>query len=142
MLRDFGPWARMQLHRIHWPSGCMYLMRVRRNCLRQRELQLMKSMKARLANPASVLLWLVAFSCDNLVASAQNVQHLSTPQPGGMPGAGNDGYRGQCHQRHRPTCHGPAGYYQLFQRQPGSSSWQAVGKATNLCEESHAALAL
>ena len=111
----------------------MYLMRVRRNCLRQRDLQLMKSMKARLANPASVLLWSVVFlSATTWSASAQNVQHLSTPQPGGMPGAPVMTGIAVSATNVTVTWDGPAGYYQLFQRQPGSSSWQAIGKATNL----------
>ena len=64
---------------------------------------------------------------------AQNVQHLSITQPGGMPG--------------RPlitgitvgttnvtvTWDGPSGYYQLFQnRDLANPHWQAVGPRTNL----------
>jgi hypothetical protein len=77
---------------------------------------------------------LLAAAC--LATHAQNAQHLSITQPGGMPGlpvvtgverAGNGV---------SITWDGPSGYYQLFQKESlTNSKWQAVGQATNLLRQ-------
>jgi cytochrome c553 len=70
-------------------------------------------------------------------ANAQSIQHLASPQPGGMPG------RPVMTGVTRPTnglsvitwdgTPGSAGYYQLFQKRSlKDASWQAVGPATGL----------
>jgi hypothetical protein len=65
--------------------------------------------------------------------SAQNVQHLSVPQMGGMPGQPvltgvipwTNGVS--------VTWDGPAGYYQLFEKRSVSeTAWRALGPRTNL----------
>jgi len=69
----------------------------------------------------------------SLAANAQDVQHLSITQPGGMPGwpvitgimPATNGVN--------VTWDGPPGYYQLFQtRSLNAPVWLAVGKDTNL----------
>jgi hypothetical protein len=66
-------------------------------------------------------------------ARSQDVQHLSLPYPGGLPGSpvltgaapGSNGLA--------ITWDGPSGYYQLFETSGlKDARWQAVGKATNL----------
>ena len=77
---------------------------------------------------AGMLLWLPGG-----FALAQNVQHLSRPYPGGLPGSpvvtgvvpGSNSLT--------VTWDGPSGYYQLFEKSGiRDRNWQGVGKATNL----------
>ena len=78
------------------------------------------------------VLSLSAFSLLLSRASAQNVQHLTITQPGGMPGApivmgaqlGTNGVT--------VSWDGPSGYYQLFQKGINETKWQPVGGPTNL----------
>src|SRR5262245_27962065 len=65
-------------------------------------------------------------------ASAQNVQHLTITQPGGMPGAPIVTGISRGTNKVTVTWDGPAGYYQLFQKTLGESKFQAVGGPTNL----------
>ena len=65
-------------------------------------------------------------------AVAQAVQHLSVPQPGGMPGRPvMTGIR-QDTNAVTVTWDGPSGYYQLFQAPGVTGAWRAVGPRTNL----------
>lgn len=68
-----------------------------------------------------------------LSAAAQNVQHLTITQPGGMPGL--PVMTGIEYGTNRATISwdGPSGYYQVWQRTNLlKSTWAAYGKATNL----------
>src|ERR1041384_5240713 len=64
---------------------------------------------------------------------AQNVQHLTITQPGGMPGAPVMTGISPVTNGVVVTWDGPSGYYQLFRQQlvPGAA-WQPVGLPTNL----------
>jgi hypothetical protein len=83
---------------------------------------------------ASAWLLVVAFcAAAILCASAQNVQHLSVPQPGGMPGLPVMTGILPATNGIMVTWDGPSGYYQLFEKKSlKDQAWQAVGKATNL----------
>jgi len=81
----------------------------------------------------STKLFLAGALAISLCARAQDVQHLSITQPGGMPGwpvitgisRGTNGVN--------VTWDGPAGYYELFEaRSLHNPAWVAVGKDTNL----------
>ena len=64
---------------------------------------------------------------------AQSVQHLTTPQPGGMPGWPVLGGLEPLTNGVRIYWDGPSGYYQVFQKSNTlDASWVAVGPATNL----------
>ena len=67
---------------------------------------------------------------------SQTVQHLSVPQPGGMPGMpGMPVMTGITRVTNgvKVTWDGPSGYYQVYQKLSlRDSKWVAVGKATNL----------
>ncbi len=65
---------------------------------------------------------------------AQNVQHLTITQPGGMPGWPVLTGIERLTNGVRMTWDGPPGYYQLFQKSSLTSpqAWQAVGGRTNL----------
>ena len=66
-------------------------------------------------------------------ARAQAVQHLSVPQPGGMPGLPVMTGIERATNGMTVTWDGPSGYYQVFEKPTlGDSKWAAVGKATNL----------
>src|SRR5664280_2281231 len=66
-------------------------------------------------------------------ARSQTVQHLSVPQPGGMPGMPMMTGITRVTNGVKVTWDGPSGYYQVFEEASlGSSKWVAVGKATNL----------
>ena len=66
-------------------------------------------------------------------AYSQNVQHLSVPQPGGMPGMPVMTGIVRATNGMTVSWDGPAGYYQLQQKSNlEDSKWVAVGKATNL----------
>ena len=71
---------------------------------------------------------------------AQNVQHLSLPYPGGLPGAPVVTGVSPASNGISITWDGPSGYYQLFEKSGlKDAKWQAVGKATNLVR--HASVA-
>src|ERR1035438_2876064 len=64
---------------------------------------------------------------------SQSVQHLSTTQPGGMPGLPVMGGIEQLTNGVQITWDGPSGYYQVYQKSNSfSAPWVALGKATNL----------
>ncbi len=64
---------------------------------------------------------------------AQSVQHLSTTQPGGMPGLPVMGGIEQLTNGVQITWDGPSGYYQVYQKSNSlNAPWVALGKATNL----------
>jgi len=100
-----------------------------RNCRAQGNLQRMNCTKVLLANQAAVFILTAAvLFATGAFATAQEVQHLTITQPGGMPGLpvitgierGTNGLS--------VTWDGPSGYYQLFQklglRDP---NWQPAG---------------
>ena len=62
----------------------------------------------------------------------QSVQHLSVPQPGGMPGRPVMTGIQQSTNSATVTWDGPSGYYQLYQQPNLKGAWQAVGPRTNL----------
>src|ERR1017187_9435881 len=69
-------------------------------------------------------------------AHSQNVQHLSVPQPGGMPGMPVMTGIERATNGVTVTWDGPAGYYQVYQKlNLRDLKWVAVGKATNLVRE-------
>jgi len=58
--------------------------------------------------------------CQTAAVRGQSIQHLSTTQPGGMPGQ-------------TVTWDGPSGYYQLFEKAGLTDpNWRALGARTNL----------
>jgi len=68
-----------------------------------------------------------------LPAAAQPVQHLSTTQPGGMPGLPVMGGISRLTNGVQIIWDGPSGYYQVFQKSNSlNAPWLALGKATNL----------
>ena len=74
-------------------------------------------------------------------ASAQNVQHLSVTQPGGMPGWPILTGIQQVTNGVNVTWDGPSGYYQLYQAQSlKDAKWVAIGKITNLVRTTTVAL--
>jgi hypothetical protein len=69
-------------------------------------------------------------------AGAQNAQHLSITQPGGMPGLPVVTGIAPATNGVSITWDGPSGYYQLFQSQSlAHPKWLAVGKDTNLLRQ-------
>jgi hypothetical protein len=76
----------------------------------------------------------------SLCAQAQDVQHLSTTQPGGMPGLPMvTGVTSQSNQV-TVTWDGPSGYYQLYHKPLTGGTWQPVGGPTNLSRRATLAL--
>jgi len=75
----------------------------------------------------AVVLWLA------LPQAARPVEHLTHPQPGGMPGLPvMEGIVPQTNGL-RLTWDGPSGYYQVYQKSNLlTAPWVALGKATNL----------
>lgn len=69
-----------------------------------------------------------------LPLAAQQVQHLTITQPGGMPGLPVMTGISQVTNGMQLTWDGPSGYYQVFQKSNSltAASWVAMGKATNL----------
>ncbi len=63
---------------------------------------------------------------------AQSVQHLSVPQPGGMPGRPVMTGIQQSTNSVIVTWDGPSGYYQLYQQKELKGAWQAVSPRTNV----------
>lgn len=82
---------------------------------------------------ASLLLAVAAALMAGLPASAQDFQHLSITQPGGMPGSPVITEIALVTNGVQVTWDGPSGYYQLFET-PGLEDpvWKALGKKTNL----------
>jgi hypothetical protein len=95
---------------------------------------LMNGNNALLADRASVLFLATAgFLLGGFIANAQTVPHLSTTQPGGMPGLPVMGSVERVTNGVRVTWDGPSGYYQLYQKSNNLlAPWVALGKATNL----------
>jgi hypothetical protein len=84
------------------------------------------------ATPLSISTVAVFFVATTTLLS-QSVQHLSTTQPGGMPGLPVMGGIQQQTNGVRIFWDGPAGYYQVFQKSNSlSAPWLALGAATNL----------
>jgi len=84
------------------------------------------------ATPLFISTVLVFFSATTALLS-QSVQHLSTTQPGGMPGLPVMGGIQQQTNGVRIFWDGPSGYYQVFQKSNSfSAPWAALGQATNL----------
>lgn len=76
---------------------------------------------------------LAGAGCLALPVAAQSVPHLSTTQPGGMPGLPVMGGVSKVPGGVQITWDGPSGYYQVFQKANNlSGSWVAWGQATNL----------
>ncbi len=94
----------------------------------------MNGNNALLADRASVLILAAAgFLLGGCFANAQNVPHLSTPQPGGMPGLPVMGGVERLTNGVQVTWDGPSGYYQVYQKSNSLlAPWVAQGKATNL----------
>jgi hypothetical protein len=93
----------------------------------------MNDTTARLVHQAFLVLLSVGFHAAGLSASAQGVEHLTVIQRGGMPGLPVVTGIERTTNGVRVTWDGPSGYYQLLQKSGlNSSSWQAVGRATNL----------
>lgn len=80
-----------------------------------------------------VALTLTGLGLGGLPLAAQQVQHLSITQPGGMPGWPVMTGISQTTNGVQLTWDGPSGYYQVFQKKNAlNASWEALGKATNL----------
>ena len=94
----------------------------------------MNGNNALLADRASVLILAAAgFLLGGCFANAQNVPHLSTTQPGGMPGLPVMGGVERLTNGVQVTWDGPSGYYQVYQKSNSLlAPWVALGKATNL----------
>ncbi|HXI72042.1 MAG TPA: multiheme c-type cytochrome [Verrucomicrobiae bacterium] len=68
-----------------------------------------------------------------LPLTAQQVQHLTITQPGGMPGLPVMTGIIQLSNGVQLTWSGPSGYYQVFQKSNNlNAAWVALGKSTNL----------
>ncbi len=66
-------------------------------------------------------------------AAAQQVQHLTITQPGGMPGLPVMTGISKKTNGVQLSWAGPSGYYQIFQKSNNlNATWLALGKATNL----------
>ena len=92
----------------------------------------MSSSTDRLARRVRILIVALAgFFVASHPASAQDVQHLSITQPGGMPGLPIITGIERGTNCTRVTWDGPSGYYQLFQKKDLTSrTWQPVGGPT------------
>jgi len=74
-----------------------------------------------------------AFVLSTTTLLSQPVQHLTTTQPGGMPGLPVMGGIERLTNGVQITWDGPSGYYQVYQKSNSlSAAWVALGKATNL----------
>ncbi len=94
----------------------------------------MNGNNALLADRASVFILAAAgFFLGGSFANAQNVQHLTSTQPGGMPGLPvMTGIERVTHGVN-VDWDGPPGYYQVYQKSNSLlAPWVALGKATNL----------
>jgi len=91
----------------------------------------MSSTTDRLAKRVCIqIVALAGFFIASHPAGAQDVQHLSITQPGGMPGLPIITGIERGSNSTRVTWDGPSGYYQLIQTNVTSSTWQAVGGPT------------
>ncbi len=73
------------------------------------------------------------FFAATITLRSQPVQHLSTTQPGGMPGLPVMGGIERLTNGVQITWDGPSGYYQVYQKSNGLSvPWLTLGRATNL----------
>jgi Cytochrome c554 and c-prime len=73
------------------------------------------------------------FFCATTAVRGQSVQHLTTIQPGGLPGLPVLGGIEQWTNGVRLNWDGPSGYYQVFQKSNSlSAPWMTLGSATNL----------
>jgi hypothetical protein len=95
---------------------------------------LMNGNNALRADRASVLILAAAgFFLGDFLANAQNVQHLTITQPGGMPGLPVMTGIERVTNGVNVTWDGPSGYYQVYQKSNSLlAPWVALGKATNL----------
>jgi hypothetical protein len=76
---------------------------------------------------------LAVFFSATTILRAQSVQHLSTTQPGGMPGLPVMGGIQRLTNGVQITWDGPAGYYQVYQKSNSlGATWAPLGQATNL----------
>jgi hypothetical protein len=88
----------------------------------------MNSTKVLLASQASSLILAAGFFVTGVSASAQEVQHLTVTQPGGMPGLPVMSGIQRTTNGVAVTWDGPSGYYQLYQKLGlTGQSWQKVG---------------
>ncbi|MGA3143525.1 MAG: multiheme c-type cytochrome [Verrucomicrobiota bacterium] len=94
----------------------------------------MNGNNALLVDRASVLILAAAgFFLGGCFANAQNVQHLTITQPGGMPGLPVMTGIERVTNGMNVTWDGPSGYYQVYQKSNSLlAPWVALGKATNL----------
>lgn len=80
-----------------------------------------------------LLLLLPVLAAGTLPAVAQPVPHLTTVQPGGLPGIPVMGGLTKLTNGVQINWDGPSGYYQVFQASNSlTAPWIALGKATNL----------
>src|SRR5262245_45944723 len=93
----------------------------------------MKSAQHSMAGSASLFLLVTIFSFSHcLSARAQDVQHLTITQPGGMPGKPVIMSVGSDSNSTTVTWDGPSGYYRLFKRPTANAVWKPLGPRTNL----------
>lgn len=98
-----------------------------------RGFQFRRCQEALHGGPPSFFSALAVFFCTTTFLLSQTVQHLSTTQPGGMPGLPVMGGIEQLTNGVGIRWDGPSGYYQVFQKSNGlSAPWVALGPATNL----------
>src|SRR6185369_16525588 len=87
-----------------------------------------RSMQRHDIRAGALLLAAMGFLGFGLAGMAEEIQHLSITQPGGMPGLFVMGPIQQISNRVSVTWFGPAGYYQLFEKPSlTASSWSPVG---------------
>ena len=95
--------------------------------------QFRRCQEALRGGPPSFFSALAVFFCTTTSLLSQTVQHLSTTQPGGMPGLPVMGGIEELTNGVRIHWDGPSGYYQVFQKSNNlSAPWVALGQATNL----------
>ena len=83
---------------------------------------------SRLSRAVVLIVALASFSGTGMPTDAQEVQHLTTPQPGGMPGLPSMTGVHRFSNSVTVTWFGPPGYYQLFQKLGlQNGQWQRVG---------------
>jgi len=91
------------------------------------------SLKFSSAKQFVVTLALAALVGAGLPLAAQQVQHLTITQPGGMPGLPVMTGITQLTNGMQLSWAGPSGYYQVFQKSNSlNAAWVALGKSTNL----------
>jgi hypothetical protein len=86
-----------------------------------------------LRSATPLLLSALAALLSTTALRAQSVQHLSTTQPGGMPGLPVMGGIEFLTNGVQITWDGPSGYYQVYQKSNNlNAPWAPLGQATNL----------